>query len=645
MSRSWTTFLLGAPIRDQDEGRARIGPLRGVGALGLDALSSAAYGPEALLTMLIVLGAGASRWVLPLSLIIVAVLSIVSLSYRQTIGAYPGGGGSYAVARENLSPSAGVLAAASLTLDYVLNVSVGIAAGVGALVSAAPSLLPSTLWLCLALLGLLTLINLRGIRSAGGALVLPTYLFVGSLVVVIAIGIGRAIAAGGAPEPVVAPPRIVQAEAPLTLWLLIRAFANGCTAMTGIEACSNGVPAFRPPSIVGAQRTLAAITLLLAVLLIGVAVLCRLYGVTATHPGQAGYQSVLSQLTAAVFGRGAFYGVVIGSTVAVLALSANTSFASLPRLYRILSSDRYLPETFMHQGRRFAFSHGVLALAVMSAILLVAFKGVTDRLIPLFAVGALASFTLSQAGMVIHWKRNAGERFASARKLVSATGAAVTGVTLSIVIIAKFAQGAWISLVVVAVVYGTFTGLHRYYARLERRSALRGPIDLHPLAPPRVLVPIRRWDRAAQRALRFAVTLSPDVSVLQVLTSDRQEDDLSARWTDLIERPAEDAGVPAPRLVVLASEFRALYQPILDYVRSVEDADPGRQVAVVVPQIVQPRWYHVFLHTNTAALLKTLLTLEGGPRVVVISAPWHLGDDEDDPRLLRARLWWQRATR
>lgn len=639
MSRSWVTFLLGSRLADREEREEQIGPLRGVGILGLDALASAAYGPEALLTVLIVLGTASARWVLPLSAIIVVVLAIVSLSYRQTIGAYPGGGGSYTVARENLSQKAGLVAAASLSLDYILNVAVAIAAGVGALVSAIPGLLPWTVWLCLALLLLITLVNLRGLRSSGAALVAPTYIFVVCLLAVIVVGIVRAIVSGGAPVRDVAPTELTPVEAPLTWWLLLRAFANGCTAMTGIEAVSNGVPFFRPPSVVGARRTLLAITVILITLLLGVALLCRLYDVTATEPGAPGYRSVLSQLAAAVFGHGVLYGIIIASIIAVLILSANTSFAGLPFLYRILAGDRYLPETFMHRGRRLVFSHGIIALAVTSGVLLVVFQGITNRLIPLFAVGALASFTLSQAGMVVHWKRRPTERLARARLAMNATGAVATGVTLTVIIVAKFTEGAWISLLVVAALYGTFLGLHRYYERLDRGSALHGPLDLHPLAPPQVLVPIRRWDHAAERALRFAVTLSPEVRVIQVLTSDRLEDDLTERWADLIERPAADAGVPPPQLVVLPSEFRELYRPILDYVRSVEDIDPHREVAVIVPQIVRPRWYHVFLHNNTAALLKAFLTMRGGPRVVVISAPWHLGDAEERALATRPTRW------
>jgi len=520
----------------------------------------------------------------------------------------------------------GLLAAASLALDYILNVAVAIAAGVGAVVSALPALLPWTLPLCLAMLVLLTLVNLRGVRSTSTILLFPTYLFVGCLLTTIAVGVVRAIGADWHPSPVAPSARVTEATMPVSAWLLVRAFANGSTAMTGIEAVSNGVPIFRVPSVLGARRTLTAITAILITLLLGVAVLCSIYETTATPPGEPGYQSVLSQIVGAVSGRGFFYHLTMAAVVSILALSANTSFADFPRICRLLALDSHLPESFAHRGRRLVFSHGIVVLALMAGLLLVVFEGITDRLNPLFAIGALASFTLSQVGMVQHWRRRPNERAARRSVLMNATGALATGVTLVVVTIAKLGEGAWLSIVLILGLRGIFVRVRRHYDMLDREVALAGPIDLRPLPTPHVVVPIRRWDRAAQRALQLATTLSNDVSVLQVLTSERRQDDLSAHWRDLTETPAARPDVPAPRLVVLTSEYRELFAPILDFVLRIQDEDPTRDVAVVVPQMIPTHWSSAWIDNPSATLLKPLLLFLGGPRVVVISTPWHVGE-------------------
>ena len=406
--RSLRDILFGRPLASHEEGEQRVGPVAGIPMLGLDALSSAAYGPEAAMTLLIPLGAAGLGYVGPISGVIIVLLLIVFLSYRQTITAYPTGGGSYTVARQNLGLFPGLLAAAALLLDYVLVVAVGISAGVGALVSAVPSLQPHTLALCLAILALIAIVNLRGVRESGAAFVVPTYLFVVCLFAVIAIGVIKAWLAHGHPVPVVAPPPVAGATAAAGAWIVLRAFASGCTAMTGVEAVSNGVTAFREPAVGNAKRTLSAIIGILVVLLAGIAYLARVYHVGATEPGVAGYQSVLSQLVAAVVGTGLFYYLCIGSILMVLALSANTGFADFPRLCRLIAQDGFLPRVFASSGRRLVYSLGIYVLTGLSAFLLVIFGGITDRLIPLFAVGAFLAFTLSQAGMVGHWRTAGG---------------------------------------------------------------------------------------------------------------------------------------------------------------------------------------------------------------------------------------------
>src|SRR3954470_19839542 len=426
MGKSWREKLLGAPLRSEEEQDERIGPAAGVPVLGLDALASASYGPEAALSILISLGAAAAIHIGPIALATVLVLVTVYFSYRQTIEAYPKGGGSFAVAKENLGERAGLLAASALAIDYILNVAVGISAGVGALVSAVPALLPLTVELCLGILALLTIVNLRGLRAAGLFFMAPTYLFIGCLGATLAVGIYRALASGGHPTPLAAPPFVPTATTAATAWLLLRAFSSGCTALTGVEAVSNAVPIFRQPTIRLARRTLTFIVGILAILLLGVGFLCRAYHIGATPPGQPGFQSVLSQIVGAVWGRGPVYTMTMASILMVLCLSANTSFADFPRVCRALALDEYLPAEFAHRGSRLVYTAGIITLAFAAALLLLVFKGITDRLIPLFAIGAFGAFTLSQAGMVMHWRRRGG-RHAKKSLLVNLAGALVTG--------------------------------------------------------------------------------------------------------------------------------------------------------------------------------------------------------------------------
>src|SRR5208282_5212757 len=454
--------------------------------------------------------------------------------YRQTIAAYPNGGGSYTVAKENLGNGAGLLAGAALMIDYLLNVAVGISAGIGALVSAVPSLLPHTLAMCLAVLIILTVVNLRGVKEAGTAFIAPTYLFVGTLAVVIVIGLYKVVASGGHPVAVVPPPE--QAPAALQavgLWLLLRAFASGCTALTGVEAVSNGVQAFRKPVVPAARATLTAIILILILLLGGIALLVRYYGIMATDPGQAGYQSVLSLLTAAVTGKGIFYDLTMFSVLLVLCLSANTSFADFPRLCRMIARDDYLPHSLSTRGRRLVFSQGIWALAILSGLLLILFGGVTDRLIPLFAIGAFMAFTLSQAGMVGHWLRSESGARAWHSILVNGVGALATGITVLVVVVAKFVEGAWVVVLLLPAALLFMARVRRHYERANEEVALKGGVVLNSenLAPPIVLVPVDRWNAATEKALQFAMTLSPDVQAVHV-TCDADEDKPTWEWAE-----------------------------------------------------------------------------------------------------------------
>jgi amino acid transporter len=614
--------LFGRPLAAMDARAEKIGPAAGIPIFGLDALSSAAYGPEAALTLLIPLGAAGIATIVPVSFSIIVLLLIVYFSYRQTITAYPGGGGSYTVARQNIGPFAGLLAAAALMIDYVLTVAVGISAGVGALTSAAPSLLPHTLILCLGILVVITIVNLRGVREAGILFMVPTYLFLGCLLVAILIGAVKVLASGGHPIPVVTPPPAGPAVAVMSAWLLLQVFSSGCTAMTGVEAVSNGVKAFREPTAPNAQRTLTVIIGLLIVLLAGIALLVRSYGIAATQPGKPGYESVLSMLLGAIAGKGLFYYVGIGSILLVLALSANTAFADFPRLCRIIAQDGYLPRAFGTTGRRLVYSQGIYVLAVLAAGLLTLFGGITDRLIPLYAVGAFLAFTLSQAGMVLHWRRHKPDAWHLT--LVNGLGAVATGITVLVVLVAKFVEGAWVTVLLIPLMLIAMGAVRRHYHTVAVETVSHTPVDLTNLEPPLVIIPVQAWNKIAQKALRFAYTLSQDVRAIHVTSEDEAQNAFCQNWQEYTKIPALAAGLPEPQLVVVPSPYRWVLRPIVEYVLQTERDNPGREIAVVVPELVERRWYHYILHNQRAEVLKALLVARGSQRITVINVPWYL---------------------
>jgi amino acid transporter len=616
-------LCFGKPLAASDERAEQLGTASGIPIFGLDALSSAAYGPEAALTLLIPLGAAGIAYIVPISTSIIVLLAIVYFSYRQTIAAYPGGGGSYTVASENLGVFAGLLAASALMIDYVLTVAVGISAGVGALVSALPNLLPHTLLLCLSILVLITFINLRGMRQAGIIFMFPTYLFIGSLLAALAFGVFKSVMAGGHPVPVAMPPPAPSsAVAAASVWLLLQSFSNGCTAMTGVEAVSNGVRAFREPVVDTSRRVLTIIIALLMVMLAGIAYLVRAYHIAATDPGQPGYQSVLSMIVAAVAGRGIFYYVTIGSVLAVLALSANTAFADFPRLCRAISLNGYLPDSFSLRGRRLVYSQGVYVLAILAGSLLVVFRGVTNRLIPLYAVGAFLAFTLSQAGMVAHWRKNRGPG-AGRSMFVNGLGAIATGATVIVVLVAKFIEGAWVTAVLIPALLLLMMAVKRYFVRVEDEILTQEPLEIAPVKPPLVVLPIYRWSKVIQKALQFALTISADIHVVHVCREDQKEQ-LKDEWARLVEEPARRAGLPVPKYVEVASPYRLVITPVVDYVLMLQVENPDRQIVLIVPELIELHWYHYFLQSNRGELLKGLMLLRGNQNIAIINLPWYL---------------------
>ncbi len=631
---SWATLLVGRPLSNREAETRKIGVFEGLPAMGLDGLGSAAYGPEAALTVLAPLGVAGLAAIGPITWAILLLLAILFFSYWQTIAAYPNSGGSYTVARENLGTNAGLLAASALMLDYMLNVAVGISAGIGALTSALPSLQPATLALCLGVLALITAINLRGTRESGLMFAGPTYLFIASLGLVLLLGGWAAWSGGGHPVAVVKPPAAAHGAEVVSLWLLLRAFAAGCTAMTGVEAVSNGVSAFREPRARYAHGTLTAIVVVLGLLLFGIAYLTRCYGILAMDQTREGYQSVLSQLVAAVRGRDWLYYVSIGSVLAVLCLSANTSFVGFPRLCRQVAHDGFLPKAFALPGRRLVYTVGLLFLALGAGLLLAAFGGITDRLIPLFAVGAFLSFTLSQAGMAVHWWRRVSggrDRLDTTRLAVNGFGAVATGTALLIILVAKFAEGAWLTLVVIPATLLLLLLVRRYYAALDRLllGEAERRLDLRHHAPPLAVIPVSRWDQKSRRAVAYAFHLSPAVTALHCIDmegpdADEQTARIRDEWERYVAQPAREAGLPAPRLLVSPSPYRNVIGPLLRAIEDLQRQYPGRAVAVVLPQLVEARWWEALLHTHRERRLRATLLRNGGPDIAVVGVPWQI---------------------
>jgi amino acid transporter len=598
-------LLLGQPIPSHLAHHERLSRVTGLAVLSSDALSSVAYATDFIVATLIVAGTQALDYAIPIGVVITSLLGVVAFSYRQTIHAYPTGGGAYRVAKENIGVNAGLVAAASLLVDYTLTVSVSISAGVLAITSAMPALTPYRVELCLLFLALLTVGNLRGIRESGRIFAVPTYFFVVAILLLIAVGLYRYVT-GGVVPPELAPDHEAGTQ-PLTRLLLLTAFANGCTAMTGVEAVSDGVPAFRPPEAKNAAATLVTMAALAIVMFLGITVLAHAYHVVPTHS-----ESGVSQLGRAILGSGTIlYYLVQAATTLILVLAANTAYADFPRLASIVSRDRFLPRQFMNQGDRLAFSNGILVLSSFAAVLIVAFHGVTESLLPLYMIGVFVSFTLSQTGMVIHWRktREPGWRTSAS---INGFGATVTGIVLIIVAVTKTLEGAWIVLLLIPIIVTVFKATRRHYDHVASQLTLRG-YEPQPRLHNTVLVPISGIQRAVVEALRYAETLSHDVRAVYV--------DVDATATDQIRREWTKWGGRV-QLVVLDSPFRSVMEPLLEYIEQVESERPDDYVTVILPEFVPARWWQHLLHNQRALLIKGALLFR--PNTVVTSVPFHL---------------------
>src|SRR6184192_1152997 len=554
---------------------------------------------------------------------ILALLATLYMSYRQTAAAYPGGGGAYIVAKDNLGMGAGVAAGTALLLDYMLNVAVGISAGVRAVLSAVPTLQEYRLAFCLLVLVALTFINLRGVRETGITFVFPVLAFVLCVGSAMIVGVVQAVLSGGHPRPAASPPAVSAATQAVSVWVLLRAFASGCTAMTGVEAVSNAVPLFRKPAVPNAQWTLTIIVGILGAFLLAIAYLCPAYHIRAMDEQQPGYQTIFSQLVGAVAGRGLFYYLAIASIFIVLTCSAQTSFVGFPRVCRQLAEDGLLPSVFANRGRRLVFSGGIVVLAMLAGALLIVFSGITDKLIPLFAIGAFSAFAFSQIGMVAYWRRKRGKS-AREKLIFNALGAICTSVALVIIVVAKFVHGAWITLIVGPGLVWLFWKIRRHYQCIAREVDQPVKLQTGKLRPPVVIIPIDTWNRVTERALRFGLEMSDDITALHVSSEENDNKGLREKWAEKVEKPARAAKSAVPRLEIIHSPYRQIYEPILKFVRKREKENPDRLIAVVIPELVEPHWYEYLLHNLHGAGLRALLFLQGDRRTIVITTPWYL---------------------
>jgi amino acid transporter len=604
--------LLGARIHSREAHNERLSRVTGLAVLSSDALSSVAYATEEILRVLLVGGIAALSLVTPIGVVIAVTLAVVVFSYRQTIYAYPSGGGAYIVAKENLGTLASLVAASSLLIDYVLTVAVSVAAGVAALTSALPQWAPYRVEIALAFVGVIMVGNLRGVRESGRIFAVPTYFFIVSILAMLGVGAWRYVMGAIEPPHELAHP--ATATSLLTTFALLTAFSNGCTAMTGVEAVSNGVPAFRPPESRNAASTLIAMGVLSITMFIGITLLAHAY---ALVPNDA--ETVVSQLARATFGGGtAFYFAAQAATMLILVLAANTAYADFPRLASIVARDRFLPRQFTNQGDRLAFSNGILILSALAAVLLVVFGGDTHALIPLYMIGVFVSFTLSQAGMVVHWRQSRGPGWRSSA-LVNGFGAVVTAIVLIIVAITKAAEGAWLIILMIPALVALFTITRRHYDHVAAELTLK---DFEPEAVGRhvVLVPIGGMQRAVVKALRYARSLAGDVRAVYVELDPASTNALRGQW----ERWGQGVA-----LVVLESPYRSLLEPLLDYIERIQREDPLAYVTVILPEFVPRQLWQHLLHNQHALLIKGALLFK--PNVVVTSVPFHLGRHAPTP--------------
>ncbi len=606
--RSAWALLVGRPLRTTETSKEQITPVEGLSALSLDALTSVAYGPEAIIVVLALAGAGALQLVLPITVAIVVLLGILVFSYRQVIDAYPGGGGAYAVSRANLGLRASLVAGASLIVDYTLTVAVSIAAGVGALTSAFPSLTGATVPLCLGILAVITLLNLRGLGEAARAFLLPTMMFIVGLLAIIAVGLvhplalhssqlGRSLLATHGLQTV-------------SVLMVLKAFSAGCSALTGVEAIANGVPLFKPPRVVRAKRTEILLGVVLGLMLLGLAVLARRW-----HIGPRSGQTVLSQIMAMAVGRHWAYYVVSLTITVVLGLAANTSFGGLPILASLLAQDDYLPHLFSLRDDRQVFGNGIWVLAGLSAALLIAVGGNTNEMIPLFAIGVFTGFTLSQFGLVVHWWRARPPRWHH-RAVINGTGAVMTALATAIFLISKFTEGAWVVVVAVPMFVFLFQRINAYYKRAALELGV-GRVPAKPEGQPTlVIVPVISVSRLTGHAIAEALSLGQEVVAVSVVVDHGDDDQHEA---EELERKWAEWGPGVP-LRILRTEFASVVRPIVEFIDEAREHH-DRQIVVLIPVVIPEHLRYKLLHNQIDRVLSAALRARTDVVVARVAMP------------------------
>ncbi|MGZ9166350.1 MAG: APC family permease [Anaerolineales bacterium] len=622
--RGWRTWLIGRPLPTAAMPHQTIGKAVGLAIFGADALSSIAYAPQETLVILAVAGTQALSYAFPISLVITILLAIVTISYIQTIHAYPSGGGAYTVVKENLGMPAALVAGAALLTDYILLAAVTVSSGVAQIVSAFPDLFPYRVWISVGLLVLIAVANLRGVKESGNTFAAPTYFFLGMTVLTVGLGFVRYLS-GSLGMVIDPPPMETLHTEPLTLFLLLRAFSNGTTALTGVEVIANGVKSFKEPRTHNAVVTMVWMSTILGVLFLGIV---YLLGVIGAVPSEV--ETVISQLARTVFGnRGLPYLGNITATTIILILATNTAFAGFPTLSAIIAEDGYLPRQLAYRGSRLVFSRGIMSLTAIASLLIIIFNASVTSLIPLWAVGVFLSFTLSQAGMARHWwnnRRPAGEQLTEKEKIhpydrgwrwklaINGLGSLTTAIVTLIFAITKFTDGAWIIVLLLPAIVLSFYAIHRHYKLLAQDLSLEHFGQPPPAKRHRVLMPLSSVHQGTLEALDYALSLSPDVTVVHISMDSDQTEKLRHKWSWW------GKGV---RLVVIESPYRTFLEPFLEYVNELcAILQPNERLTIIVPQFVPGHWWHNLLHTQTAFWLRFALLGKRG--IVITEVPYQV---------------------
>jgi amino acid transporter len=606
--------VIGAPLSTAQAAHERLTKTKALAVLSSDALSSVAYATEEILQVLLLAGLGALALSLPIGVGIVALLLIVGVSYRQTIKAYPAGGGSYIVAKDNLGELPALTAGAALLFGYVVTVAVSIAAGVAALTSAVPPLRDHPVILGLGFILLVTVLNLRGIRESGSIFAVPTYLFLVGIIGMIVLGLVRAASHGFVPQaPVMPAGEIGTATQTVGILLILTAFSRGCAALTGVEAISDGVPAFQPPEWKNARATLTGMIIILAATFSGITFLANQFGIVPREPDNPlGYETVVSQIARTIFGGGtpAYYYIQV-ATLAILILAANTAYSDFPRLSYFLARDRYLPKQFTFRGDRLAYSTGIVTLGILSSLMLAGFGGETTRMIPLYAVGVFTAFTLSQGGMVMRWLR-LREPGWQGGLAINIVGVVTTGIVAVVVGLTNFTKGAWIVLLLIPLLIMMFRAIHRHYARAAGELAAQTPLEPDQIEHT-VIVPVAAVNRVARQTLAYARSISPNVTAVHITDDEAEIEQMRESWKAL--------GSDIP-MVIIESPYRSLVGPLLAYLDEIDRQRPDDTLTVVLPEFIARHWWEQILHNQTALRIKAALLFR--PGTVVTSVPYHL---------------------